>query len=471
MTWQELIKAFEKERLRNVELIRIAKRVEAGTLTFEQASLYARILGDVLGRLYGETDIFPDGVTEREALTVLKPSLTRAYSVASGPAMAAQEIQNKKFGVPLKAWRPAIKPGRIEGLAVELAMQGFKEEIFTPQVVNLTQSAVDDTMSVNSYNLAKEGYETTYIRKLNSEKSCAYCQGLAGKHTAKDAPEGFFGHHRNCVCTIEIVGMAKRGKGYAKEYGREKKRRERIETRKAVEGVKRTEPTPEKLAERVAVRGLVRGNAGARNAIASSIGKGDNGIQSVNNVISSMSSFEPVSEEKVVNILRKEYRKWVAMLSKEELHAIRKYTKNSLSEPKNDKFYQRLNAMLRGEIPEDANMRRYANIISSALKRQPIDHDVKCYRGSDIDPTNGSMIGDIISGKQFMSASVISSRAFRGAYHIVVYVPKGTPCAYVDMISRYPKQRELIIDKDVNYVVRLKKGNTIILEAVKDNES
>lgn len=46
--------------------------------------------------------------------------------------------------------------------------------------------------------------------------------------------------------------MAKRGKGYAKEYGREKKRRERIETRKAVEGVKRPEPTPEKLAERVA---------------------------------------------------------------------------------------------------------------------------------------------------------------------------------------------------------------------------
>lgn len=231
MTWQELIKAFEKERLRNVELIRIAKRIEAGTLTFEQASLYARILGDVLGRLYGETDIFPDGISEHEALTVLKPSLTRAYSLASVPAMAAQEIQNQKYGVPLKAWRPTIKPGRIEGLAVELATMGYKQENFTPQVVNVTQSAVDDTMSVNSYNLAKEGYETTYIRKLNGEKSCAYCQGLAGKHTAKDAPEGFFGHHRNCVCTIEIVGMAKRGKGYAKEYGREKKRRERIETR------------------------------------------------------------------------------------------------------------------------------------------------------------------------------------------------------------------------------------------------
>jgi hypothetical protein len=256
MTWQELIKAFEKERLRNVELIRIAKRIEAGTLTFEQASLYARILGDVLGRLYGETGIFPDGVTEREALTVLKPSLTRAYSVASGPAMAAQEIQNQKFGVPLKAWRPTIKPGRIEGLAVELAMNGYKQENFTPQVVNVTQSAVDDTMSVNSYNLVKEGYETTYLRKLNGEKSCAYCQALAGEHTAKDAPEGFFGHHRNCVCTIEIVGMAKRGKGYAKEYGREKKRRERIETRKAVEGVQRPEPTPDKLAERAAVRGL-----------------------------------------------------------------------------------------------------------------------------------------------------------------------------------------------------------------------
>lgn len=235
MTWQELIAAFEKERLRNLELIRIAKRIEAGTLTFEQAALYARILGDVLGRLYGETDIFPDGISEHEALTVLKPSLTRAYSLASGPAMAAQEIQNQKFGVPLKAWRPTIKPGRIEGLAVELAMNGYKQESFTPQVVNVTQSAVDDTMSVNSYNLAKEGYETTYLRKLNGEKSCAYCQALAGEHTAKDAPEGFFGHHRNCVCTIEIVGMAKRGKGYAKGFA-DKANAGKIETRKETVG-------------------------------------------------------------------------------------------------------------------------------------------------------------------------------------------------------------------------------------------
>jgi hypothetical protein len=218
MTWQELIKAFEKERLRNVELIRIAKRIEAGTLTFEQASLYARILGDVLGRLYGETDIFPDGISEHEALTVLKPSLTRAYSLASVPAMAAQEIQNQKYGVPLKAWRPTIKPGRIEGLAGELATQGYKQENFTPQVVNVTQSAVDDTMSVNSYNLAKEGYETTYIRKTHGDKICSYCAALAGQHTSKDAPAGYFGHHRNCTCTVEVVGIAKKGKWYAKGF-------------------------------------------------------------------------------------------------------------------------------------------------------------------------------------------------------------------------------------------------------------
>jgi hypothetical protein len=70
--------------------------------------------------------------------------------------------------------------------------------------------------------------------------------------------------HLDCNCIITTV--TERGKKDIVENYRlsEKKRRERIDTRKAVEGVQRPEPTQEKLAERVAVRGL----AGQRNPFA-----------------------------------------------------------------------------------------------------------------------------------------------------------------------------------------------------------
>ena len=57
-----------------------------------------------------------------------------------------------------------------------------------------------------------------------------------------------------------------------------------------------------------------------------------------------------VHESRVVDVMRKEYEPWVESLSKKELHAVRKYTRNSLEEP-DGKFYRRLNAMLRGDIP------------------------------------------------------------------------------------------------------------------------
>ena len=175
--------------------------------------------------------------------------------------------------------------------------------------------------------------------------------------------------------------------------------------------------------------------------------------------------FGPVIESNAVQVMRKEYEEWVDSLTKKELHAIRKYTKNSLEET-GKKFYEQLNAMLRGDIPEDNNLREYAETISKALKRKRLESDMILHRNISVDPFSGVPVGEQAPGKQFFSTSVIRSRALKGDYHLIILAPKGTTGAYLEAISRFPKQREFLIDKDCRYRVLSRKGKTIVVEVI-----
>ncbi|WP_411337215.1 phage minor capsid protein [Ruminococcus gauvreauii] len=178
-----------------------------------------------------------------------------------------------------------------------------------------------------------------------------------------------------------------------------------------------------------------------------------------------LANFHAVPQEKVVNVLRKESKRWLADLTNEEKRAIRKYTYNS-GDKKPNRFFERLNAMLRGDLPEDKKLRDYAEIISGALKKNRLQHDVIAYRGVDIDPTDGFKIGEILVPGQFFSTSVVDTRSFGTGYKMIIYVKKGSNAAYIETLSHFPKQRELLIDKDCYYRVLSRKENIIELEVL-----
>lgn len=178
-----------------------------------------------------------------------------------------------------------------------------------------------------------------------------------------------------------------------------------------------------------------------------------------------LADFQAVSQEKVVDTLRKESEEWINGLTEKEKRAIRKYTYNS-GDRKPNRFFERLNAMLRGDAAGDNRLKEYADTISNALKKNKLKQDIIAYRGVDIDPTAGAEIGDIVAPGQFFSTSVIDARSFGAGYKIVVYAKKGSNAAYVEALSHFPKQRELLIDKDCFYRVLSRKGNTIELEVL-----
>lgn len=178
-----------------------------------------------------------------------------------------------------------------------------------------------------------------------------------------------------------------------------------------------------------------------------------------------LANFRALPQNQVVNVLRKESDEWIDGLTDIEKKALKKYTYNS-GDRKPNRFFEKINAMLRGDIPESKMLSGYANSISGGLKKSRLQHDVICYRKVSVNPIENRDAGSIIKLKQFISTSVIPGRALSGVCEITIYVPKGTNAAYIEKLSAFPNQRELLLDKDCIYRVISNKGNEIVLEVI-----
>lgn len=178
-----------------------------------------------------------------------------------------------------------------------------------------------------------------------------------------------------------------------------------------------------------------------------------------------LENFNPLSDSDVVPVLRRESQDWINTLTTEEVRVIKKYTKNS-GDPADNKFYARLNAMLRGKNPEDETLVYFSDVISGALRKNQLKHDIVCYRNMDINPYSGLPVGSVFSAKQFYSASVAKNGALEGKIQMVIYTHKGAKGAYIENLSRYPKQREFLFDKDSIFKILSNNGTTIEVEAI-----
>lgn len=176
--------------------------------------------------------------------------------------------------------------------------------------------------------------------------------------------------------------------------------------------------------------------------------------------------FEPLPPEKVVPVLREDSKKWVQKLTSEETRSVKKYTKN-IDDPADDKFYARLNAMLRGEIPKDDTLEYYSNQISSAISKFELKHDIVCYRTLDSNVYKNFKVGSVFKEPQFISTSVAKSKVLKKPFSLVIHVPEGSNGAYIELLSSYPVQREFIINSNSVFRVKSKSKDTMELELIK----
>ena len=176
-------------------------------------------------------------------------------------------------------------------------------------------------------------------------------------------------------------------------------------------------------------------------------------------------SFNAVKPPQVVETLRKDSAGWVDKLTDFEKIAIQKYTFNP-GDKKPGRLFERINNMLfKGE--KDEKLQKYADAISSAINKNRIRKNVVVFRGSYYDLSGGREVGKIFKVDPFTSTSAIESRALKGKYHFEIYARGESRAAYVESLSHYPNQREVLFDKGTIFRVISRQGNHIVLEVIK----
>ena len=78
--------------------------------------------------------------------------------------------------------------------------------------------------------------------------------------------------------------------------------------------------------------------------------------------------------------------------------------------------------------------------------------------------SDGAAVGESFVSMQFISTSVIRSKKLKGQFEFIIHVPQGSNVAYIENLSKFKKQRELLIDKNTMYTVLSRNRYLIELE-------
>lgn len=149
---------------------------------------------------------------------------------------------------------------------------------------------------------------------------------------------------------------------------------------------------------------------------------------------------------------------WLQKITEEEQHAVRVYTGDS---------YKLMNAYLRGQKTADEVGERIINSIdmcASALEKASTTRDMIVRRGDDynmleelgVDFSKANLEnikGSPLTAKAFFSASPDPRGGFDKSIEYIVKVPKGSQAMYVDSISTYEGEKELLINRGGRYIL------------------
>ena len=176
--------------------------------------------------------------------------------------------------------------------------------------------------------------------------------------------------------------------------------------------------------------------------------------------------FEPLPQDIVVPKLRKLFDDWVPTLSEEELFSVVKYTKNVGYEGEDMQFFKRLNTLLRTNAKLSDRMEWHSDNISNAIKKFRLEHDILCYRATSVNYFKQFEVGESFCAGYFLSSSASKRGALNGDFLTIIRAPKGAKCAYIEKLSLYPKQREVLFDKSCRYKVIEKSESYMVIEVI-----
>lgn len=433
------------------ETASLKEEIANGVKSYEEAYSYAIKVGEALSKSFGVNitpEVLPDGMMYYNiADKVVRPMLQAEYEISSVAAVQAQRSANRAAGIGIKAQVADFDEERAQGIIDRVSSQPFEEVswLLNEPVKSFSKNVVDQTLEKNVEFQGKSGLSPK-IRRTATGETCEWCQAVAGTYSYPNVPKDVYRRHANCDCIVEYIEGGRYQDVWSKEIS-DTSRADRIAAAQRMEDEAREERA--KLFGR-----LTRFKTGDKSTEDYAISKDQ------------LRGFVGIDADKAVPTARKEARAWISRISEPAKQLIERYAYNQ-----NDtapKFFERINSFIRNGYQGEKDYTEQVDIISTALKQSKLKNNYICYRGSDYDPFEGKNVGERCGANQFLSTSLSSSGSFSGTYDIIVFASAGTHAGYIEDLSpeAFKKQREMLFDKDVEYEVLSRQGNTIIVRTI-----
>lgn len=219
-------KDFNTELSKNKKVSRIRKLIDSGAATYADANEYAIEVGEILAKVYKrhlKADVLPDGkmyynIAER----ILNPTLGNNHNLIAKASAEIQEVLNESVGLGIRGIETSLNQYRVDSIINRVSVEEEFENvawILDEPIVNFSQSVVDDVIHANVEFHGQSGLSPTVTRKAHGHDPCDWCRSMEGTYKYPDVPDGVYGRHDRCRCTVEYdPGDSRRQNIWTKEW-------------------------------------------------------------------------------------------------------------------------------------------------------------------------------------------------------------------------------------------------------------
>lgn len=201
----------------------IVAKINNGTATFQDANIYATMVGGYMADAMKENLILDELPGKRLYNNIAKRTigegLKDTYGIVSAASKVAQEEHNAAAKIGLKPVQPKLETDRVDKIvnkAVKAETQEALNEVIDKNVSTFARQVVDDTQKANARLHNKVGLKVTVEREYDGvglhdgEDVCDWCLQRAGTWTYEKAMTvGAFERHEGCGC--EIIYTSRKG--------------------------------------------------------------------------------------------------------------------------------------------------------------------------------------------------------------------------------------------------------------------
>lgn len=212
---EQLLKLFRDSIDKSKDIRRLWGLVRDGTVTYEQANEFAKLVGRLLGEsLSGEAL----KLSYEDALALINAPYNHAFEYVARYSCEAQRVLNEAAGLGVNAVKPKLFVDRVSEVARRLSEVEDVMQILQDESERFAMSAVDDTIrdnvefheSLGFAPMIERRYEGPHREHTNHKDGgdmvdCEWCLNLAGMYAyseVKDRGNEIYMRHKGCRCEV-----------------------------------------------------------------------------------------------------------------------------------------------------------------------------------------------------------------------------------------------------------------------------